>query len=375
MKIKIKSKSILILVVGFFLMSLNFNAQEFSVQNVPASLVNQYLKPSNFNLGKTASLFPTDKKFRNSTDHTAAVQKIIDKNKIVILPDFKLFINSKGLKIGSDKKIIFRKNSSIQFTGSANGRFSDVVKIYNAQNVEIINAVIVGSRYSKSKTQTGQWSSGIAILNSKNVTITNAKISDTFGDGIFIGSEDGIFSENIVVDGGWVNKVRRNGISVTSAKNVVLKNILISNTYGHDPQCGIDIEPSWEKDILKNIYLKNIYTYHNLAAGISINLNAFNRQSASNVKTTDITIENHTDEASRHGLLTSLNTDNQPYDAQGIIKIKNAKWKQNQSPYWFTPNKHSIEIEFSGVIIENQNQKKDFETNVKSLHHVKILME
>ena len=110
---KFKFKSILILVVGFFLMSLNLNAQEFSVQNVPPSLVNQYLKPSNFNLGKTASLFPTDKKFRNSTDHTAAVQKIIDKNKIVILPDFKLFINSKGLKIGSDKKIIFRKNSSL----------------------------------------------------------------------------------------------------------------------------------------------------------------------------------------------------------------------------------------------------------------------
>ncbi|WP_262148530.1 right-handed parallel beta-helix repeat-containing protein [Chryseobacterium foetidum] len=365
----------LILVGGLFFLSLNIKAQEFTVTNVPVSLVVQYLKTSDPNISKIKNLFPADKKFRNSKDHTAVVQKIIDANKVIVLPDFKIFINSKGLKIGSDKKIIFRKNSAIQSVGFANGRFSDVVKIYNAENVEIVNAVIVGNRYSKTKSQTGQWSAGISVLNSKNIKVTNAKISNTFGDGIFIGSEDGGFSENVVVESGWINKARRNGISVTSAKNVVLKNILISNTYGHDPQCGVDIEPSWEKDVLNNISLKNIYTFHNQVAGIAINLNEFNRQKASDIKTVDIVIENHTDEGSRHGFLTSLNTDNLPHDAQGLIKIKNAEWKQNQSSYWFTPNKHSINIEFSGIEIQDLKQKTDFESKVKNLHNVKLISE
>ncbi|KQS93121.1 right-handed parallel beta-helix repeat-containing protein [Chryseobacterium sp. Leaf394] len=365
----------LVFVTGLFILSLNVKAQEFKVTEIPVSLVGQYLKTSNPNISKIKNLFPADRKFKNSKDHTAVVQKIIDANKVIFLPDFKIFINSKGLKIGSDKKIIFRKNSSIQSVGFANGRFSDVVKIYNAQNVEIVNAVIVGNRYSKTKSQTGQWSAGIAVLNSKNVTISNAKISDTFGDGIFIGSEDGGFSENVVVDGGWINKARRNGISVTSAKNVVLKNILISNTYGHDPQCGIDIEPSWEKDIVNNILLKNIYTFHNQVAGIAINLNEFNRQNASNIKKVDITIDKHTDEGSRHGLLTSLNTEDLPHDAQGLIKIKNADWRQNQVPYWFTPNRHSIKIEFSGIVIDHLQKKKDFETKVKNIENVKLISE
>lgn len=356
-------------------MSFNTKAQEFSVKSLPVSLVNQFLKPSNLNIGKVTNLFPTDRKFRNLRDHTAIVQKIVDGNKVIVLPDYKIYINSKGLKIGSGKKLIFRKNSSVQFIGFAMGKFSDVIKIYNAENVEIINAAIIGSRYSKAKSQTGQWSAGISVLNSKNIKIINAKISDTFGDGIFIGSEDGKFSENVTVEGGWINKARRNGISVTSAKNVILKNILISNTYGHDPQCGIDIEPSWEKDILNSISLINIYTFHNQVAGISINLNEFDRQKASDVKTVDINIENHTDEGSRHGFLTSLNTKDQPFDTQGLIRIKNAEWKENQSPYWFTPNRHSIKIEFSGIVINDFQYKKDFENKIKSRENVKLIAE
>lgn len=365
----------LIFFTGLILFSLPINAQVFAVKNVPASLVGKYLKKSDPNISNTKNLFPADKKFRNLKDHTAFIQKIIDANRVIVLPDFKILINSKGLKIGSDKKIIFRNNSVIQSVGFADGRFSDVLKIYNAQNVEIINAVITGNRYSKTKTQTGQWSAGICVLNSKNVKIINSKISDTFGDGIFIGSEDGGFSENVVVESGWINKARRNGISVTSAKNVVLKNILISNTYGHDPQCGVDIEPSWEKDVLNNISLKNIYTFHNQVSGIAINLNEFNRQQASDYKTVDILIENHTDEGSKHGLLTSLNTDGLPHDAHGTIRIKNAKWQENQTPYWFTTNKHSIHIEFSGILIEDSKQKNDFENKIKSLQNVKLISE
>ena len=371
-----KLNFLFIIAICFLLLSCKSNAQNGRTQNsAPKELIDLYLKP-NWNLnGTKPNLFPTDSKFKKSKDHTDIVQKIINENKVVVLPDFRLFINSKGLKIGSNKTIVFQKNSSISFIGVANGRLSDVVKIYDAENVNLVNPVVIGSRYSKTKTQTGQWSAGICILNSKDVKITNANISSTFGDGIFIGSENGGYSENVSIEGGYINKARRNGISVTSAKKVLLKDVLISNTYGHDPESGIDLEPSWEKDILNDITLQNIYTFHNNAAGISINLNAFNKQSKSEIKTVKIQIVDHKDDGSRHGLLTSLNTDDALYDANGSIKIKNSSWKNNEKPYWFTKNKHSIELIFSNIKIDDSAQKKSFEESLKEIPNVKTVEE
>lgn len=364
------------LAICFLHLGCKSNAQNGRAQNsTPKELIDAYLKP-NWNLnGAKSNLFPADSKFKKSKDHTEIVQKIIDENKIIVLPDFKLYINSKGLKIGSNKTIIFQENSSISFIGEANGRFSDVIKIYDAENVRLVNPVVVGSRYSKTKSQTGQWSAGICVLNSKEVKITNANISSTFGDGIFIGSENGGFSQNVTVEGGYINKARRNGISVTSAKNIVLKDILIANTYGHDPESGIDLEPSWEKDILTDIQLKNIYTYHNNLAGISVNLNAFNKQSKQDIKTVRIHIENHTDDGSKHGFLTSLNTEDALYDANGLIKIQNVVWKNNEKPYWFTKNNHNIELIFYDIKIDDSAQKKSFEESVKGIRNIKMITE
>ncbi|MDC8105106.1 hypothetical protein ACNFU2_09375 [Chryseobacterium sp. PTM-20240506] len=358
-----------------FLISCKGSAQNFSIKNVSQNLISKYYSPNYTNeYYKNSNIFfvGVDSSFLKENDHTDIIQKAIDNNENILLPDATLFINKNGLKIGSNKRIIFQKNTKIKFLGPAHERFSDILKIYNVHNVEIINAVIVGSRNNKIE-QTGQWSAGISILNSKNIKIVNPKISETYGDGIFIGSEDGGFSEEVIVSGGWVDSARRNGISITSGKNVKVQNILISNTYGHDPESGIDIEPSWYKDILENISVQNVYTFNNGSAGISVNLNALGADELKDAKITSILIEGHTDFGSRHGFLTSLNAEKNKFDTAGNIIIKNAEWISSRDiAYWKTPQEHRVNIIFSRIKINDTQKLQDFELNVRKSKNIKL---
>lgn len=349
-------------------------AQSFSPKNVSQKLISKYYSPSySTNYYRTNTFFSVSANLLKGNDHTDIIQKIVNDNSNILLPNTTIFINSKGLKIGSNKKIIFQKNTKIKYLGPANGKYSDIVKIYDAHNVEIINPVVIGSRNNHIE-QSGQWSAGISVLNSVNVKIINPRISEAYGDGIFIGSEDGGYSEKVLVSGGWINDSRRNGVSITSGRNVLVQNILISNTYGHDPEAGVDIEASWNKDRLEDINLKNICTFNNSSAGIMINLNGLAVDNPKDAKISSITIDGHTDIGSRHGFLTSLNTIDNQFDTTGTILVKNVNWKSTRGiSYWRSSQDHRIKITFSKIMIDDIEKRKDFENDIKKAKNIKLL--
>jgi hypothetical protein len=295
-------------------------------------------------------------------DYTEIIQKAVDEHDKVVMPNFPISINKNGLFVRSNKTIYFPPNALLKFQGPAKTKLDDVLKIFNAENVTIINPTIEGSKYSE-LAQEGEWSAGICILNSKNVQIQNLKITNTYGDGLFIGSEDGGFCENVKVTGGWIDNARRNGLSITSGKNIFVEKLLISNTSEHDPEAGVDIEPSWYKDIIENVNLKNIYTFNNKNSGIAINMNALNVAEEKDAKKISITIDGHTDQGSSCAFSTSLNQKEGQniFDAQGRVIIKNAKWvnTRNQS-FWTTPENHRINLDFQNIQIDDSVKNNSF---------------
>ena len=48
----------------------------------------------------------------------------------------------------------------------------------------------------------------------------------------------GILLEDLIIDGAF-----RNGISVIEAEDLLVRNCLVKNTIGQDPEAGVDIEP------------------------------------------------------------------------------------------------------------------------------------
>jgi parallel beta-helix repeat protein len=74
---------------------------------------------------------------------------------------------------------------------------------------------------------------------------------DFWGDGISMGARDvnsdGVpdFSEDVFLSGLQVMNVRRNGLSIGRARNIVVVDSRFEETNGTSPECGIDVEADY----------------------------------------------------------------------------------------------------------------------------------
>lgn len=269
--------------------SKNFG-QNYKSVTVPQKLSNQYFNSSYdiSNLSpKTYRVSRAELKGKNVANY---IEDLLKKNDAVLLPDGVIQLGKDGLKMPSNSTLYFGNKTLLKFNGPANGKFSDIIKVYDVNNVKIYNARIQGSRNISG--QTGEWSAGISVLNSKNILIDNAYIFDTFGDGIFIGSENDGVSRNVTLNNVWIDNARRNAISITSVIGASINNVLLSNTHGTLPECGVDIEPSLFGEYIQQVSFNNLYSFNNKNAAFNINLSALNSDEKQYIPEVTISLKN-----------------------------------------------------------------------------------
>jgi hypothetical protein len=121
-----------------------------------------------------------------------------------------------------------------------------------------------------------QYRHALTILYSTNITVRGLLITNTCGDGVDIRGEH-ILLEDLVIDGAY-----RNGISVIEANDLLVRNCVVQNTIGIDPEAGLDIEPDpmmvtedFDKFKLSNIRFVNVSFINNFA-GITMSLGQMN---------------------------------------------------------------------------------------------------
>lgn len=236
-----------------------------------------------------------------TVDYTEYIQKAIDGNKNVIMPDFPLMTS--GVFAQSNSQIYFQKNSSLILKPTANVRYQ-IISLHGVENVKIYNPTLVGDRDKHLDTK-GEWGFGIDIRGSRNIDIFNANISNCWGDGIVVVktmrnmragiTKDQLLStEKINIIGGIINNVRRNGITIAGGKDVLIKDLLITNINGTNPMAGIDIEPDDSSNELQNINIENV-KINNANVGIDLHLAQYGNQKISKsvtVSCNNITVEN-----------------------------------------------------------------------------------
>lgn len=286
----------------FFLtgFSTNFLGQEFEYKEIE-NKYSKFIYPKNVEFVNLVKYLPEQYVKDASVDYTENVQKAINENNNVEFPNFPIKINDKGLNLKSDSNLFFNKNSSLVLAPSSKDKYS-ILNIENKKNISIYNPILIGDR-DKHIGKTGEWGMGINIKNAKSIKIYNVDIRDTWGDGIYItsySSKDP--SNNILIQHGSIDNARRNGISIISGQNITIDRLQISNTNGHNPASGIDVEPNENTPkIIHNLIIKNLWTFNNDHDGIVLNLkNLIENNSHTR---TSITIENHEDRYSRLGLL------------------------------------------------------------------------
>lgn len=147
-----------------------------------------------------------------------------------------------------------------------------VVKAWGVTDVEVTGGQIIGERVKHIGT-TGEWGMGVDVRSSANVYLHDFKVSDCWGDGVYVGAtgsaSTAVPASNVTIARIVSNNNRRQGLSITVVDKVYVYGSVFSNTNGTAPQSGIDIEPMTQ-GLSKNIRIENSTMTGNMGNGLEL---------------------------------------------------------------------------------------------------------
>ena len=210
------------------------------------------------------------------TDDTAAIQAALDANSYVYIPDGTYMINASyasyldfangGIKPHNGQNIILSPNARLKAITS-NTSYYHVINLLSVDNVYISGGIIEGESTHHAGTD-GEHGHGIAIRACNNITIDGVESFNCWGDALSIGKGGIANCNNIKIYNCKLHDSRRQGISITGAADVVIRDCEIYNIVGTMPQSGIDIEPDGEIGYVKNILIDSCYIHNTEKASI-----------------------------------------------------------------------------------------------------------
>lgn len=304
-----------------------------------------------------------------SVDYTYYIQQAIDTYDTIIFPGFPLLVNDTGLNIPSNKTLIFENGSEIRLKPSDKA-FYNIFNIENVDNVTLKNPKIVGDR-NNHLGDGGEAGVGIGIRGATNITIFGGKISECWGDGIYIGQyQKKINCKNIAIKNTTVDRNRRDGISIISVDNLLLENFVASNSNGIKPMAGINFEPNNSDCLMDNIKVLSPVTRFNTNYGIQIGIK---RMLGNGNRKADITIQNHTDiGSSKYSFNASCDSKFEPAfgTMTANIKVINPVWEnpKNGLPVRFSTNQPNFRVAIMSPKVSTMGQflsKKDISKLIK----------
>ena len=114
------------------------------------------------------------------------------------------------------------------------------------------DGTIIGDKQAHSGTD-GEWGMGVDIRGAVDSSVSGLTIRNCWGDCIYVGGN----SKNIQIEDCILDHGRRQGISVTKADGVTIRNCKITNIGGTDPEYAIDVEPN-ANDTVDNVLIENV---------------------------------------------------------------------------------------------------------------------
>lgn len=129
--------------------------------------------------------------------------------------------------------------------------------------------------------QRSEWRHLLAFYSVENVVIRDLHLLDSGGDGIYLGSDSDLTpNRNVKIDNVVSCGHHRQGISVISADGLHIRNSRFCCTKGTAPSCGIDIEPNYPDEIIRNVLIEDCHFNNNDNCGILLHMQAFSKPSS-----------------------------------------------------------------------------------------------
>ncbi len=200
------------------------------------------------------------------TNDTFAIQSAIDQiagtGGTVTIPKGVYMINANTHILLKSNMTFFMDNGAILKAMPNDREKNGILKIENAENINIIGGQLQGERNQHQGT-TGEWGMGLEIYASKNIAIEGVTATDNWGDGFYVGNR----ATQIQFCSVTADNNRRQGLSVTSADGITINNSVFMNTNGALPMDGIDLEPNKGETVM-NVQILNSKFLNNKGSGI-----------------------------------------------------------------------------------------------------------
>ena len=196
-----------------------------------------------------------------TTDEADKLQVFFSANAEQYIINSQSILIDDNISLTSNSKIVFNEGCYIIRKATSNTTYY-MLNLVNLSNVKISHAHLIGDR-STHTGGAGEWGHGINVIDCQNISIHDCIIERTWGDGIYIGTDDGLDNKNITIDNCYIDKCSRNGISACSGENILITDCSITGIDRTNPKSAIDIEPETlgnSTPSINNLNITNVKT-------------------------------------------------------------------------------------------------------------------
>jgi len=207
----------------------------------------------------------------NLEDATAALQAAINSGaRRLIVEDMGTPWIVDRLTLASNQEIIFEKGVVVQakrgaFHGGGDCLFSAASK----RNITLIGPGATLRMWKqdyddKTQYKHAEWRHVLSFTSCARVRVEGLRLADSGGDGIYLGvARKGVPCSDVVITNVTCVNNYRQGISVISARNLLIEDCTLKDTGGTAPQAGIDFEPNEATEELVNCVMRNCVSENN----------------------------------------------------------------------------------------------------------------
>ncbi len=267
-------------------------------------------------------------------DATAALQSAIDSGtRKVVVDDMGAPWVTDKLTLAGNQQIVFKKGVVVQakrgaFRGSEDCLFSAALKT----NITLIGHGATLRMWKQdyadpARYKRAEWRHVLSFTSCTRVRVEGLTLADSGGDGIYLGvAKKGVPCSDVVIRKVTCLNNYRQGISVISARNLLIEDCALQNTGGTAPEAGIDFEPNEATEELVNCVMRNCISEGNKGDAYT----AYLRPLRSDSKPISIRLENCRAVGGRHSVSFVAGNDSQTAATKGAMEFIKCRFERSR---------------------------------------------
>jgi len=267
----------------------------------------------------------------NPDDATAALQAAINSGarKLIIENLGAPWIADK-ITLASHQEIVFEQGVVVQakrgaFKGPGDCLFSASLKT----NIALIGHGAALRMWKQdyddpAQYQRAEWRHVLSFKSCAGVRVEGLTLADSGGDGIYLGvAQKGVPCSDVVIKKVICQNNYRQGISVISARNLLIEDCVLKDTGGTAPEAGIDFEPNAASEELVNCVMRNCLSENNRGDAYTFYLRPLRADS----RPVSLRLENCRAIGSRRSVAFVTGNDTETAGVKGVMEFVNCRFE------------------------------------------------